>query len=187
MHSFFKAEWLTIVTTFLFIGSLFGYFYYQELNKADQKTDRYVMQCIHPGKGILDYKLNTSIDTINLNDFEKSTDEDLKTTHYKSPDKSFILDVRDNTIVAIEYYFDPETADNEDANVCIKDLNEWTKGYSETAESIESEGYQHHIYEGLVVIKKTEKIAQDKAPDDDSEEKTEKSVTKNVGVIVLNS
>ena len=72
MHSFLKAEWGTIVAVFLFVGLIYGYFYYKEVSRQNEKTDRYVMQCIHPGKGLLDYKLNTSVSEINLQDFEKS-------------------------------------------------------------------------------------------------------------------
>ena len=107
-------------------------------------------------------------------------------THYKKSDGSLVLNVRENKIVSIEYYYDQNAVSDEDnQDVCLKDLTEWTNGYKETAESIKDDGLTYHIYEGVVSIVKTEKIEhtdQDAESDDSVGEKYTL-----IGAIVVNS
>jgi hypothetical protein len=184
-NDFFKAEWKTILVTILFGGAIFGWFYHDEIVKSQQKTEEYVMTCMHPGVSFKEYALNTPVQSLKLDGFQKTTDDVLKTEIYKNSDNSIVLNVRSGKLASVEYYFADENAED----TCYKDMKYWTEKYSEVAENLPEGDRTHHIYQGLVLIQDTIP-SQQPEPDTDalSEDADEapSTTTKDVGVIILN-
>ena len=186
MRDFFKAEWKTIVIAILFCGAIFGWFYHDEIVKSQHKTEEYVMTCLHPGQSFKDYVLNTPVQSLKLDGFQKTTDDVLHTEIYKSSDNSIVLNIRAGKLASIEYYFPTDY----EADTCYKDTKYWTDKYSEVAESLPEGNRTHHIYQGLILIQDTVVSPQPEQETDsqnDDETEVSSTTTQNIGVIILNS
>ena len=189
MHSFFKAEWKTIVAVILFCGAIFGWFYHDEIVKSRQNTEEYTMTCMVPGQSFQNYQLNTPISDLNLEGFTKTTDEILQTESYKNAEGSLILNFRNGKLSSIEYYFptDDKTAP------CYADMKYWVSNHNEVAESLTENQRTHRIYEGFVLIQDTIESPQNTEStentedSEDSEEEESKTIVKTTGFIILNA
>ena len=114
MHSFLKAEWKTILGVFVFCGSIFAWFYVQELRKAEAEAAPYQYECLRAGDGILDYRLGMTFDELSggIKDFTRTEDAVLGVSRYARADGALALNFRNNQVVSIEYYPDKTLPDS---------------------------------------------------------------------------
>ena len=189
MHSFFKAEWKTIVAVVLFCGAIFGWFYHDEIVKSRPDPEAYTMTCMEPGHSFQNYQLNTPVSALNLEGFTKTTDEILHTETYKHAEGSLILNFRDGKLSSIEYYFPTD----DKTEPCYADMKYWVSNHQEVAESLTENKRTHRIFEGIVLIQDTiappenTESSANSSSSDDSEDEEPSTNIKTTGFIILNA
>ncbi len=180
MHSFFKAEWKTILALTLFGGALYGWFYFDAVKKAEKAAAPYEYTCIQAGKALMDYQLGTNLKTLEpqLLDFQSSRDEALNTIRYTRNDGLIALNFRAEKLSSIEYWPNPAIS----MPSCEADIAEFTKTHKSTSEAIAANDQNWIIYPGLVAIESTKANTND----DTSLEASNDTKPEKIGWIVMN-
>ncbi|MBO4350690.1 MAG: hypothetical protein J6A01_07090 [Proteobacteria bacterium] len=180
MHSFFKAEWKTILALVVFGGALYGWFYFDAVKKAEKAAAPYEYTCIQAGKALMDYHLGTDLKTLEpqLKDFQSSRDDALHTVRYTRNDGLIALNFRADKLASIEYW------PNSDIPMpnCEADIAEFTKTNKPTSESIPANNQNWLIYSGLVAIESVSQKTEDELPSESAEPQTPQKI----GWIVMN-
>ena len=150
MHSFLKAEWKTLLLVFVFGGVLYGWFYHQEVQKAEKAAAPYEYKCIKAGVGLLEYQLGTSLNELapQLGDFKSTADEALNTVRYVRNDGMIALNFTADRLASAEYW----PTDDLSIPSCDIDVVVFAKQNAPVSESISANDQKWIIYDGVVAV-----------------------------------
>lgn len=152
MREFLIDEWKTILAVTAFCCAVFGWFYLDEMKKANAKAAPHVYSCIQPGKSYGGYTLGSSLNGLPTANWTLQTDE-LGIPHYTDISDKLTLGFRDNKLASIQIAVNAIENDNS----CMADIQTYTQSHPPKSRPIEANNKRYTNYNGLIRIE--QKIA----------------------------